>query len=101
MINLFKERQQSAKGKNRMEEDEEGKLERLMEFKITEIIKGNSREETVRKKLKKANENKWMEGIELNEIEGAIGDWDKLSILKMVEMADQEIREHPEKFILK
>jgi hypothetical protein len=61
----------------------------------------NSREKELKEKLAKANEKvyKWMAGIEPNEIEGTIGDWDKLSLLKMVEMADQEIREHPEKFI--
>jgi hypothetical protein len=40
-----------------------------------------------------------MAGIEPDEIGRAIGDWDKLSLLKMVEMADQEIRGHPQKFI--
>jgi hypothetical protein len=40
-----------------------------------------------------------MAGIEPNQIEGTIGEWDKLSLLKMVEMADQEIREHPQKSI--
>jgi hypothetical protein len=38
-----------------------------------------------------------MAGIGPNEIEGTIGEWDKLSLAKMVEMADQEIREHPQK----
>jgi hypothetical protein len=36
-----------------------------------------------------------------NEIEGTIGDWDNLLLLKMVEMADQEIREHPQKLNFK
>jgi hypothetical protein len=72
-----------------------------MEVKIIEIIEGNSREETLKRKLAKANEKvyKWMAGIEPTEIERTIGDWDKLSVLKMVEMADQEIREHPQKFV--
>jgi hypothetical protein len=61
----------------------------------------NSREKELKEKLAKANEKvyKWMAGIVPNEIEGTIGEWDKLSLLKMVEMADQEIREHPDKFI--
>jgi hypothetical protein len=75
--------------------------EELMEVKIIEIIQGNSREEKLKKKLAKANEKvyKWMAGIESNKIEGTIGKWDKLSLLKMVEMADQEIRQHPQKSI--
>jgi phosphoribosylamine-glycine ligase len=66
-----------------------------------EIIEEKAREEALAEKLAKANEKvyKWMAGIEPNEIEGTIGDWDKLSLLKMVEMADQEIRVHPQKFV--
>jgi hypothetical protein len=66
---------------------------------IEELPCSNSREETLKLKLAKANEKvyKWMAGIGPNEIEGTIGDWDKISLLKMVEMANQEIREHPEK----
>jgi hypothetical protein len=63
----------------------------------------NSREEPLEEKLEKANGKvyKWMAGIEPNEIGQTIGEWDKLSLLKMVEMADQECREYPEKFVLK
>src|SRR4051794_12862299 len=83
------------------EEDEEERLERAMEVKIIAIIEGKGREETLKKKLAKANAKvyKWMAGIEPQEIGRTISDWDKLSLLKMVEMADQEIREHPEKSI--
>jgi hypothetical protein len=86
--------------KKKVKEEEE---DELMEIKIIEIIEGNSREETLKRKLAKANKKvyKWMAGIEPNQIEGTIGEWDKLSLLKMVEMADQEIREHPDKFIAK
>jgi hypothetical protein len=86
---------QPIKKEVKEEEDE------LMEVKIIEIIEGKSREETLKKKLAKANKKvyKWMAGIEPNEIERTIGDWDKLSLLKMVEMADQEIREHSEKLV--
>jgi hypothetical protein len=93
-IKLIKDEEQE-------EEDEEERQERLMEIKIIEIIEGNSREETLKKKLAKANEKvyKWMAGIEPTEIGQTIGDWDKLSLLKMVEMADQEIREHPQKSV--
>jgi hypothetical protein len=86
---------QPIKKEVKEEEDE------LMEVKIIEIIEGKSREETLKKKLARANEKvyKWMAGIEPNEIERTIGDWDKLSLLKMVEMADQEIREHSEKLV--
>jgi hypothetical protein len=38
-----------------------------------------------------------MAGIAPNEIGPTIKEWDKWSVLKMVEMADQEIREHPKK----
>jgi hypothetical protein len=57
-------------------------------------------EEKLETKLAKATAKvyNWMAGIEPNEIGQTIGDWDKLSVLKMVEMADQEIREHPQKF---
>jgi hypothetical protein len=77
-------------------------------IKIKEEIEGiednpfaMSREETLKIKLENANEKvyKWMAGIEPNKIGKTIGDWDKVSLLKMVEMADQEIREHPQKFI--
>jgi hypothetical protein len=63
------------------------------------IIEENARKEILKEKLAKANEKvyKWMTGIESNEIGQTIGDWDKLSLLKMVEMANQEIRENPEK----
>jgi hypothetical protein len=58
-----------------------------------------SREETLKIKLENANEKvyKWMARIAPNEIGQTIGEWDKLSLLKMVEMADQEIREYPQK----
>jgi hypothetical protein len=57
----------------------------------------------LKKKLAKANEKvyKWMAGIKPNEIGPTIGGWDKLSLLKMVEMADQEIREDPQKSVEK
>jgi hypothetical protein len=42
---------------------------------------------------------KWMAGIEPNQIGPTLGAWDNSYILKMIEVADQEIREHPEKFI--
>jgi hypothetical protein len=89
------------KDEQQEEEDEEERRERLMEVKIVEIIEGNSREEKLKKKLAKANEKvyTWMAGIGPNEIGQTIGDWDKLSLLKMVEMADQEIREYPQKSV--
>jgi hypothetical protein len=61
----------------------------------------NLEKETLKEKLAKATGKvyKWMAGIEPNEIGPTIEEWDKLSLLKMVEMADQEIREHPQKFI--
>jgi hypothetical protein len=79
------------------QEEDEG----LIKVEIIENPFDNSREEILKKKLSKANEKvyKWMAGIEPNEIGQTIGEWDKLSLLKMVKMADQEIREHPQKFI--
>jgi hypothetical protein len=61
----------------------------------------NPTKETLEVKLENANEKvyKWMAGIGPNEIEATISEWDKLSLLKMVEMADQEIRQHPQKSI--
>jgi hypothetical protein len=91
-------RKQHKRNEVKREDEEES-----VEIKIIEIIENplRSREEILKKKLAKANDKvyKWMTGIGPNEIEETIGDWDKLSLLKMVEMADQEIRQHPEKFI--
>jgi hypothetical protein len=86
-----------VKDEQQQQEDEE-RLERLREAKM---IEGNSCKEALTEKLAKANEKvyKWMAGIGPNEIGQTIGDWDILSLLKMVEMADQEIREHPQKFV--
>jgi hypothetical protein len=39
----------------------------------------------------------WMAGIEPNQIGPALEGWDNAAL---VQMADQEIRQHPEKFIL-
>jgi hypothetical protein len=82
----------------KMEQVEEGSME---DIKIVEIIENSrTRAERLKEKLAKANGKvyKWMAGIEPTEIGQTIGEWDKLSLLKMVEMADQEIREHPTKF---
>jgi hypothetical protein len=87
------------------QEEEDGSIKQEVKEEIIEGIEENpfinSREETLKIKLENANEKvyKWMAGIETNEIGRTIHEWDKLSLLKMVEMADQEIREHPEKFI--
>jgi hypothetical protein len=91
-----------AIGQDDEEQQEEKKAKGEEEGSIKiESTEENSRHKTLKRKLAKANEKvyKWMAGIEPNEIEGTIGDWDKLSLLKMVEMADQEIREHPQKFV--
>jgi hypothetical protein len=57
--------------------------------------------ETLEEKLQKAQEKvyKWMAGIEPQQIGPTLGEWDTVSVLKMVEMADQEVRQHPAKFI--
>jgi hypothetical protein len=83
------------------DEDQPIKQEVKEEIMEIEIIEENPREETLQEKWEKDNKKayKWMAGIGPTEIEGAIGDWDKLSLLKMVEMADQEIRENPQKSI--
>jgi hypothetical protein len=88
---------------NKLKEEKDVKYEISMEIKIIKIIEGNSREEILERKLAKANGKvyKWMAGIEPTEIGATIGEWDKLSLLKMVEMGDQEIREYPQRFILK
>jgi hypothetical protein len=80
---------------------EEGEEESMEVEGIEANPFANSREETLKLKLENATEKvyKWMAGIEPNEIGGTIGEWDNLSLLKMVEMADQEIREDPQKFI--
>jgi hypothetical protein len=89
-----------------VEQREEDKEEGGQSIEIETIENENplanaKREERLEVKLEEANGKvyKWMAGIGPNEIEGTIGDWDKLSLLKMVEMADQEIREHPQKFV--
>jgi hypothetical protein len=54
-----------------------------------------------KEKLANANANiyKWMAGIEPTLIGPTLGDWDNASLLRMVQMADQEIRQYPAKFI--
>jgi hypothetical protein len=90
-----------------MDEDEQPAAGHKGSIKV-EIIEANplpnSPAETVEEKLAKlaqatAKVYNWMAGIERNQIEETIGDWDKLSLLKIVEMADSEIQEHPEKFV--
>jgi hypothetical protein len=80
------------------QQQQEEKQGGAMEIEIIE----NPAEQTLEQKLAKATRkvHKWMAGIGPNDIEGTIGEWDKLSLLKMVEMADMEIREHPQKSIL-
>jgi hypothetical protein len=92
--------EEEQENENELLEHEEENGEQL-EDQENEIIE-NPRKETREEKLAKANRKiyKWMAGIQPNEIGGTIGDWDKVSLLKMVKMADQEIREHPQKFIL-
>jgi hypothetical protein len=75
------------------EQVKEGSTE---DIKIVEIIENSrTRAERLKEKLAKVNGKvyKWMAGIGQKEIGQTIGDWDKLSLLKMVEMADHEIRE--------
>jgi hypothetical protein len=62
----------------------------------------NPREDTLEEQLHKAIAKvyKWMAGIEPNQIGPTLEGWDNSSLLKMVEMADQEIKQHPEKFII-
>jgi hypothetical protein len=42
----------------------------------------------------------WMAGIEPIQIGPTLEAWDNSYLLKMVEIGDQEIREHPEKYHL-
>jgi Ca2+-dependent lipid-binding protein len=63
----------------------------------------NPRVETAKEKLQKSQAKayyEWMAGFEANQIESTIKDLDTDSVLEMVRIADQEIRQHPEKFIL-
>jgi hypothetical protein len=87
---------------NEDEEQQQGEEGEGDESTEIEIIEEKPREETLKIKLENANEKvyKWMAGIGPNDIGETIGDWDKLSLLKMVEMADQEIREYPQKYVL-
>jgi hypothetical protein len=59
----------------------------------------NPRVETLEEMLQKAIAKVyiWMAGIEPNQIGPALEGWDNAAL---VQMADQEIRQHPEKFIL-
>jgi hypothetical protein len=83
------------------EEKDEKDAKGTIKVEIIENPFDNS-EQTTEEKLEKANEKvyKWMAGIEPNKIEQTIGDWDKSSLLKLVEMANQEIQLHPQKYIL-
>jgi hypothetical protein len=73
--------------------------------KPTETPQGNEaapRVETAKEKLQKSQAKayyEWMAGFEANQIESTVKELDTDSVLKMVEMADQEIRQHPAKFI--
>jgi uncharacterized FlaG/YvyC family protein len=100
-----KKEDEEEKGKEMIEDEhqQEGKQEDSI-AKITEAPLANEtdpREETLEEKLQKATAKvyKWMEGIEPNQIDATLGDWNNTSLLKVVKMADQEIREHPEKFL--
>jgi hypothetical protein len=79
------------------QKEEEVKIEIIEE----ENPLANPKEEALEERLAKANNKvyNWMAGIEQNAIGPTIEDWDKLTLLKFVEMADQEIRENAEKFI--
>jgi hypothetical protein len=93
------------------DEDDEIKVEPKQEVK-QEVTKGKTigtppaneatpKEEILEEKLQNANAKvyKWMADIEPNQIGPTLEEWDTDSLLKMVEMAEQEIRQHPAKFI--
>jgi hypothetical protein len=89
-----------------MEDDEQHEERREDSIEIAIIEENplaNPREETLELEERLAKACKkvydWMAGIGPNEIEQTIEGWDKSSLLKIVEMADLEIREHPEKSV--
>jgi hypothetical protein len=55
-------------------------------------------EETVQKAVAKGY-YEWMERFESNQIEPKVMGMDTATLLEMVKVADQEVRQHPEKFI--
>jgi pyruvate-formate lyase-activating enzyme len=77
--------------------------------KTTETLLGNEatpKVETLDEMLQKARQKadakvyyKWIAGFRPHQIETTVKELDTASVLKMVEMADQEIRQHPAKFI--
>jgi hypothetical protein len=78
-------------------EEEEVQEEGSIKIEIIE----NPQEPTLEEQLAKANKKvyKWMASIEPQEIGRTLWEWDNVSLLKMIEMADQEIRENPQKFV--
>jgi hypothetical protein len=104
---FFKEKQQSAACENQqkqqgMEVDEEKNVEKENEVEEVPLEneaspRGDTLEEQLHKAIAKVY--KWMAGIEQNQIGTTLEGWDNSSLLKMVEMANHEIREHPAKFI--
>jgi hypothetical protein len=93
------------------DEDDEIKVEPKQEVKqevtkekttgIPPANEATPREETLEEKLQKANviAYKFMAGILPNQIGPTLEEWDTDTLLKMVQMAEQEIRQHPAKFI--
>jgi hypothetical protein len=85
-------------------------VQREGSMEIIETPQGNEatpRVETLEEMLQKANAkaqkanakvyHKWMAGIERNQIGPKLEEMDTLSVLKMVQVADQEIKQHPAK----
>jgi hypothetical protein len=70
--------------------------------KTTDTLQGNEatpKEETLEEKFAKTY-YEWMARIEQNQIGPKVVEMDMASVLRMVEMADQEVRQHPAKFVL-
>jgi hypothetical protein len=86
------------KVEQKQEVKQKGAMEKTTE---TETPLGNAatpRVETLEEMVAQAY-YKWMAGIEPHQIGPKIDEMDKSSVLKMVQIADKEIREQPTKFI--
>jgi hypothetical protein len=90
------------KVKPKLEVKQEGSFEMEKTIEIPLQNEATPGVETAKEKLQKVQAKayyEWMAGIKLNQIETTIKDLDTDSVLEMVRIADQEIRQHPEKFI--
>jgi hypothetical protein len=91
-----------VKLKQEIKQEGEGSMEKTTD-ETPQENEANPTEKTLKEMLHEADAKvyyKWMARFEPNQIEPKVMEMDNAELLKMVEMADQEVRQHPEKFIL-